>query len=304
MIAIINTLSLLSLGLVLGGLRFQWLAVKRRHLVERCLGTNSEFANKKPAQEIAAILVQAARQCIPLGNRVTFGSDEEQAARLLSLAGSPMGLTPAEFRGMKAALALAGMLGGSVLSLIGITPFLIILLALAGFFVPELWLRKAAIRRQMSIGAALPDFLDMMSVCLQAGMPQDPALRLVAERFPGPLSQELIHFCHEVEIGVPRIEAYKNILARNKCKELEVLVQALIQGAQLGVPIAMTFAIQARDMRSWRGHRAKELAGKASPKITLVTTFLATPAVFFFIIGLLVLNLIFNPDAFGIGGLF
>lgn len=304
MIAIINTLSLLSLSLVLGGLTFQWLAVRRRHLVKQFVGTTGESGRKKPAQEIAAFLVQAARQCVPLGNRFTFGSDEEQAARLLSLAGSPMGLTPAEFRGLKAALALAGMLGGSGLSLIGMTPFLTIVLALIGFFGPELWLRKAATHRQMSIGAALPDFLDMMSVCLQAGMPQDPALRLVAERFPGPLSQELIHFCQEVEIGVPRIEAYKNILARNTCKELEGLVQALIQGAQLGVPIATTFAIQARDMRSLRGHRAKELAGKASPKITLVTTFLVTPAVFFFIIGLLVLNLIFNPDAFGIGGLF
>jgi tight adherence protein C len=134
--------------------------------------------------------------------------------------------------------------------------------------------------------------------------PQDPALRLVAERFAGPLSQELLHFCQEVEIGLPRIEAYKNILARNKCKELDVLVQALIQGAQLGVPIATTFAIQARDMRALRAHRAKELAAKASPKITLVTTFLVTPAVFLFIIGLLVLNLIFNPGAFGISGLF
>lgn len=304
MIILIHALVLISLALMLGALRFTWIALKRRDLVMMRLHRAGPRPDRVSTARATELLLRAARQCTPLGQRISFGSDEEQAGRLLALAGSPMAMTPTDFRGLKAALSLGGMMAGTMLSLLGVSPLLTVALAVTGFFSPELWLRQAANRRQQSIGAALPDFLDMMSVCLQAGMPQDPALHLVAQRFPGPLSQELLHFCQEVEIGVTRVEAYKNLLVRNRCKELEVLVQALIQGAQLGVPIATTFAIQARDMRALRGHRAKELAGKASPKITLVTTFLVTPAVFLFIIGLLVLNLIFNPAAFGIGGLF
>ncbi len=128
----------------------------------------------------------------------------------------------------------------------------------------------------------------------------DSALRQVTEQMDGPLSEEIQRFNREIDLGVPRRQALLNLLNRNTSKELEMLVNSLMQGADLGVPVSTTFRVQAEDLRSMRGFRAKEKAAKASPQVTLVTTFLVAPAVFFLIIGLLFLNMLYNPEAFGL----
>ncbi|WJH34647.1 type II secretion system F family protein [Paenibacillus sp. CC-CFT747] len=87
---------------------------------------------------------------------------------------------------------------------------------------------------------------------------------------------------------------------RNQSKELETLILSLIQGSRLGVPIANTFKLLAEDMRESRIGKIKERAAKAGPKVTMITTFLIMPAVILSIMGLLVLNFIYNPGAFGI----
>ena len=97
-------------------------------------------------------------------------------------------------------------------------------------------------------------------------------------------------------MGVPREEAYRQLMERNSNPEFQSLIKSLIQGLKLGVPIATTFKLQADDMREIRKEQVKEKAAKASPKITLITTFIIAPTAMLLVGGLMVMNLLFGDN--------
>jgi len=92
------------------------------------------------------------------------------------------------------------------------------------------------------------------------------------------------------------VEAYRLLLERNESKEFQILIKSLIQGERLGVPIAASFKQQAEEMRKLKKEMIKEKAAKASPKVTLVTTFLILPSSLILIGGLMVINM-FNQNS-------
>ena len=173
----------------------------------------------------------------------------------------------------------------------------IIFLPILGYFLPIIIVRNQAKKRQQLIRKDLPDFLDTISTSLQAGINLDQALREVIRFFDGPLREEFSRFNYEIELGVQRETAYRNLLSRNDNTEFQSLIKSLIQGQNLGVPIATTFKIQAEDMRKLREEQVKELAAKASPKVTLVTTFIVAPVSILMIAGLMILNMIYGENS-------
>lgn len=256
-----------------------------------------------PAAGLPGWLRELARKCAPLAARV--GQTPERVQALLARAGNPGGLGAAEFQGLRVAFVLAASAGGGLTALAGFGgPKTLLLLLLAAWFGPQLWLKQAAQDRQARIAADLPDFLDQLSIGLAAGMATDPVLRLVADQSGGPLGEEINRYLRQVELGVERIEALGSLRRRNAGPEVELLVQCLQQGYHLGVPVAATLAQQARHLRSLQAEKARELAARASPKVILVTTFIITPGVMLLVLGLIVLNLLYNPGGFGLTRLF
>lgn len=251
-------------------------------------------------------LVDWGKEAGPVGIKYPFFADKEKHEKYLGQAGNPLGLQLQDFYGFRFVLGLIGLGFGFVYGIIGL-PFglpVVLLSILGGFLGPSAWLYIKAKHRQEMISIMMPDFLDTVSVTLSAGVSLDGALQQVTKQFEGPLSEEIDRFTKEVELGVPRNTAYQNLMARNSSKELHSLVNSLIQGSSLGVPVSRTFKLQAEDLRATRGFIAKEKAAKASPQVTLVTTFFIAPAVIGFIMGMLALNLIYNPGAFGLDSFF
>lgn len=150
---------------------------------------------------------------------------------------------------------------------------------IGGLFGPLIWLEGRATERQREISLAMPEALDILTICVQAGMGFDNALSHIVERLEGPLAEELGLFLKELRMGVPRPECFKRLRNRNNSDELFILIDALIQAHELGVPIAKTLEEQAGDMRIRRLQKAREEGSKASPKISLITTILVAPAV-------------------------
>ncbi|CAM3500701.1 type II secretion system F family protein [Hydrogenibacillus schlegelii] len=226
----------------------------------------------------------------------------EQDQKWLTWAGRPMGLTLQRFYGLRLLMAIFGAIFGLFYFILGLpfSKYVYFIAPVAGFFGTTYWLRSRADRRQEEISVTLPTFLDTVSIALAAGGALMQTIEEVAERMGGALSEEMLRMVRELQLGVSRRQAYQNLIDRNRSRELESFVQALIQGSDLGVPIATTFRVQADEMRASRVFRAKEKAAKASPRITLVTTLLITPAIFILILGLVVLNFIYNPDAFNL----
>lgn len=233
-----------------------------------------------------------------LGQRINFFSEDHEVEVWLRKAGSPFDLTVERFQGLKIFFALTGFIAGFVLLIIGfpLSQYGLIFLPLIGYFTPILLLKQQGKKRQDQLRYDLPDFLDTISVTLQVGIGLDQSLREVIKYFEGPLHEEFTRFNQEIDLGVPREQAYRSLLQRNDNPEFQTLIKSLIQGMKLGVPIATTFKLQADDLRTLRKEQAKEKAAKASPKITLITTFVVAPTAIIMIAGLMIMNTLLGEN--------
>jgi tight adherence protein C len=157
--------------------------------------------------------------------------------------------------------------------------------AIVGFYLPDLLLYNAGLRRQAKIQKALPDSLDMLTVCMEAGLGFDAALAQVSRNTEGPLAAELTRVLQEMQIGQARSDALRGMLSRTTVAELRVFVAALVQAGDLGIPIAKVLREQASEMRIRRRQRAEEQAQKVSVKIMFPLVTCLFPALMVVVIG-------------------
>ena len=300
---IVKLLLIFTIMLILVGFVYIWLYVaKKEKLILHLRPLENSKEKKNWRDTIWSPFIKAAEYVGPTAKKYPLMFDFEKDETMLTRAGNPFDLRVESLHGLRFVLGFGSLLLSMVYSFLGLPLGLLTLLLfpIGGFMFPSLLIWYEAKERQELISVAMPDFLDTVSVTLQAGVSLDAALRQVTNQMGGPLSEEIQRFNREVDLGVPRKQAFEHILTRNTAKELEMLVHSLIQGSDLGVPVSTTFRVQAEDLRAMRGYRAKEKAAKANPQVTLVTTFLVAPAVFLLIIGLLFLNMLYNPAAFGL----
>lgn len=300
LICVIFCLLLFGLGLKSF---YDFLNEKRtlRHHIEETIVVNQFLTkkNKSRNEKLFEKVFHYADDFSSLGSRINFFSESHDVERWLTQASYPYELNVERFQGLKIFLLLFGFISGVLLLIIGF-PFaqlLLILLPLAGYFGVIFWLKNQAKGRQDELGYILPDFLDTVSVTLQAGVGLDQALRDIVPYFDGPVGEEFNRFNQEIDLGVPREQAYRRLLERNDNVAFQSLIKALIQGSRLGVPVATTFKIQANEMRNFKREKIKEIAAKASPKITMITTFIVMPTVMLLIGGLLILNMFAGDDS-------
>ncbi len=217
-------------------------------------------------------------------------SPKGAAARLqhrLDLAGNPARWNPDRVLAVKGlGLIVLGALG----LLIGAhKPALLIVFALvgaaAGFFLPDVLLYNSGIKRQERIQRNLPDAMDMLTVCVEAGLGFDAALAQVARNTSGPLAAELSRALQEMQIGKSRTEALRALAERTTAPELRAFVSALVQAGELGISIAAVLREQAKEMRLKRRQRAEDQAQKVPVKILFPLIACLFPALFVVIIG-------------------
>lgn len=207
--------------------------------------------------------------------------------RRLDLAGNPSGWTPDRVLAVKGVgLFILAALGG----LYGIGTFgMLVLCAVvagaAGFFVPDVLLYNVGVKRQAKMQKALPDGLDLLTVCVEAGLGFDAALAQVARNTTGPLAAEFSRVLQEVQIGKSRSQALRALTDRTTVPELRSFVSALVQAGELGITIASVLREQAKEMRLRRRQRAEEKAQKLQVKILFPLVFCLFPSMFIVVIG-------------------
>lgn len=163
-------------------------------------------------------------------------------------------------------VALGALAPDSFLSANGL---LFILMAFAYFYAyPLLWLRKTLKSRHASIMLALPFVLDLLTLSVEAGMDFMSALQRNCERRRlDPLNEELIRMTREIQMGVARRVALRNMADRVRQPDLKAVSYALIQADELGVPIGPILRIQSEQLRTRRFDRAERLANEAPVKM-------------------------------------
>jgi tight adherence protein C len=158
-----------------------------------------------------------------------------------------------------------------------------LILGVIGFFLPDYWLYNRIKVRRREIIHALPDVLDLLMVCVEAGLGFDAAVARVAEqptKQNSPLHRELLRMHLEVRAGRPRQEALRVLAERSGVEELRSIVGAFIQTEKLGTPLGKTLRVHADAARVQRRHRAEEQAHLAPLKMLFPTVFFLMPAFF------------------------
>jgi tight adherence protein C len=166
--------------------------------------------------------------------------------------------------------------------------FFYVLAAACGYYAPVVWLRRAIDARKDSLQRAIPDALDLMVVCVEAGLGLDQAIGRVGEevrRSHPELSDELNLLALELRTGVTRQEALRNLAHRTDLEEVRNLVAILVQTDRFGTSIGQALRVHADSMRTTRRLKAEELAAKLPVKLLLPLIFFIFPSIFIVVIG-------------------
>ena len=233
------------------------------------------------------------------GLRVTpLGMRRRIAERLITL-GSPAGWDTEKvaalklvgaFAGLALSLALGRLAGFGVIRQAG---FLMLLGAL-GFISPDLVLSSRIDRRKKDIRRALPDTLDLLTISVEAGLSFDAALAQVVQNTTGPLALEIARMLQEVQLGVARGQALRNLAKRTDVDELNSFVLAMVQAEEFGVSTTKVLRAQAKQMRIQRRQNAELQSMKVPVKLVFPLILCILPSLFVVILGPGIIRIVRN----------
>jgi len=237
-----------------------------------------------------------------LASRFTPQATLETARIKLIKAGNPMQMDPAFFIALRFVLAI--VLGGGLflvfsisgrnwLQGLGISALFMAL----GYFLPDLWLSSKISARQKAVFRGLPDALDLLTICVEAGLGFDAAMRKVNQKWEDDLALEFGRVIQEIGLGKLRREALRDMADRLDVAEFTSFVAAVIQSEQLGVSMAKVLRIQSDQMRVRRRQMAEEEAHRAPIKMIFPIALLIFPSILVILLGPAAMLLLTSPMA-------
>jgi tight adherence protein C len=150
----------------------------------------------------------------------------------------------------------------------------------AGFLLPDLWLNRKIAKRKYAIARTLPETVDLLGLCVEAGLDFSTSLKWVIEKVPkNPMIEEFVFLAEEIKWGKPRVQALKDMSKRLSIPEVSSFVQTLVQAERMGTPVAEAFAILSEDTRMQRFHRGERYAMQAPIKILIPLIFFILPVI-------------------------
>lgn len=170
--------------------------------------------------------------------------------------------------------------------------FILLFGIIAAISAPNLYLSSRIKKRQGLIKNQTPDVMDLLTVCVEAGLGFDAALLKINERFKGPLVDELMIVQREIQMALPRRDALMKFTERNNIDELKVFAGAVIQADQMGLPMKNVLRVQSSQLRLARKQAAEEKAMKAPIKMMLPLIVFVFPVIFIILLGPTVLQII------------
>ena len=221
------------------------------------------------------VIFPVARKIGEFALRFTPQNAIQDVTHKLDMAGNPGNIEPTmffAFRFLGIPLGGLALFLGNVLknSLFAKQPLLFAIgLAVLGFYLPDLMLKSRIDRRQDAVRKAMPDALDLLTICVEAGLGFEAALQKVYEKWDNEISRAFGRVIREIQLGKVRREALRDMAERLGIAEMTSFVAAVIQSEQLGVSMAQVLRIQADQMRVRRRQIAEEKAHRA-PVLMLI----------------------------------
>ena len=250
---------------------------------------------------IQRVIVPMIEKVGEVSSRFTPQKLLQETTLKLELAGNPGRIDAATFLATR--FFGAGIFGGGLLLIalasqtwpVGRIILVVGFFTVIGFFFPQLWLQSRINSRQAEVRKALPDALDLLTICVEAGLGFDAAMSKVAEKWENELSLMFGRCIREVQLGKTQREALRDMADRLGLPELTSFVAAVIQSQILGVSLAKVLRIQSDQLRVKRRQFAEELAHKAPVKMIIPMALLTFPSI---------MIILMAPAAFQIAGAF
>ena len=273
------------------------LAYGERHIMKKRMAPPRERPATATVMKNEAHVHQVKRRMM---NWLTFSGqwglkDEEEAGGVRDLlihAGFRRANAPAIFYGIRAITGLLSpmpilisAIARGKLDTFNLTAAMMI--GGLGFFLPELFLRRLAARRQNLIDRALPDVIDLMIICMEAGLALQASINRVAEEIKGGFREihlELVLTSGEMRAGIGRDVALKNLARRCGVQSVQSLVTLMIQADKMGTSLGQALRVHAEFSRTKRTLRAEEIAARIPVKMIIPLIFFIMPP--FFVIAL------------------
>ena len=257
-------------------------------------GWGSDNINPRPditGSFMQRTVVPAFRRLGRLVGVFVPASSIQQLDKQLTIAGNPLGLRGREFYGIRILfLIAAGFLGYTII--IRADNFVFFLAGIGAavlvFMIPRLWLRHRVHSRKNIIRRNLPDALDMLSVCADAGLGFDQSMQRIGEEWETPLAKEFGRVVSEMSMGQTRAVALRDMASRLDVPEVSSFVAVILQSYELGMGIVDALHAQANQMRIERRYWGQEQARKLPLKMMFPLLLLILPAMFAVILGPLV----------------
>jgi tight adherence protein C len=285
-------------AIVLVGVALDQTASEKRRairLLETQVATGSSERVNLREQELSEnfgtrVMVPVVARAGRIARRVTPMDSRERLSRKLLLAGSPAGWDAERVLSFKVIGCIAGIVGGLIfLSLLHIGAFAelvgVVLLAFAGFVLPDSVLNRKVEERQQEILRTLSDTLDLLTISVEAGLSLNAAIAQVVQNVPGVLSMEFARMLQEIQLGVSRSDAFRHLAERTDVAELNAFALAMIQAEIFGVSIASVLRTQALQLRIKRRQRAEAKAQQTPVKIVFPLVLFILPSLFVVIVG-------------------
>jgi tight adherence protein C len=212
----------------------------------------------------------------------------------LDLAGNPATWLPERVLAVKGAGLVAGVLLGLLFGAKhGPVPtvFFMVVLGAAGLMMSDLVVRNIGEKRQLKLQRQLPDAMDMLTICVEAGLGFDSAIGRVARNQSGPIAEECARVLQEMQFGMSRTQALRSLVSRTDVPELRTFVAAMVQSGELGISIGDVLREQSRQMRIKRRQRAEEVAQKMQIKLLVPLITCLLPSIFVVVLGPAIIHL-------------
>lgn len=222
------------------------------------------------------IIYPLARKLGEIAIKFTPQNALQSTQKKIELAGNPGRLDPTTFLAMQ--FVVGALFCGLLLAVFSlgslVWPFsrkllVIVVFSVLGFYFPQLWLSSKIGRRQKEIRKAMPDALDLLTICVEAGLGFDAAMAKVSQKWETELSLSFSRVIREIQLGKLRKDALRDMSDRIGIPEMTSFVAAVIQSEQLGVSMAKVLRIQSDQMRVKRRQLAEEEAHKAPIKMLI-----------------------------------
>lgn len=223
-------------------------------------------------------LERLARRLVPSARRLAGPRNLKRLQHLIDEAGRPEGMTVDTvltrmvwWALLISPLFLLVLLQGQLLSAI--------LLLVIPLIMPLIRIASTQRKRRERIDADFPDFLDVLAVVVTAGVAFRPGIARVADKFGGPVAEEMRLTLAQLGSGASVRQAFTDMRERTGSEAMEQFVTAFLQSDELGVPLADTLNRIAIDLRRTAAQRARQRAARTAPRVTLITSVIFVPAV-------------------------